>query len=204
MNSPSRKKSFLRKKELLPFKPETEQETGGAESETLEALDGRGRPFMLMPAREIAKQGLCRKAVIVALRDKEGKIYIRKCKTEGNADAPQWGLSAGGPVLPEEAWEDAALRHAAEQLPFPEFASGRLKLENPLFFRADNPALLACLFISALPAAQALKLAARRTRPGPDQGFFISRDELDGLCRDMPELLEPGLLNAALQGLLFS
>ncbi len=162
----------------------------------LEVLDSANRPLLLMPRIEILRQGLWHKAVFLALRNMEGKIFLRKQGSAGQE--ARWGLSAQGQVLPEESFTEAALRNMEATLPFGPENRARLKFEKELPLRVElgQAKLLACFILSA-PAGfnmEGLSSAA---------GFFADQEELEGLCRDMPEELDAGLLLAVRQNLLF-
>ena len=159
------------------------------DEEILEVLDIEQRPLLLMPSKYALQQKLPLKSVLVAVRNRERKIYICQRLQKKQSPSTSWNISAAGYVRAGESFEDAALRKLAE-----EFAITSLNVKLAAMKLPDPSAANshAALFLST-PAQVMIQ-------PNPAEiahGLFVDQDELNALIRYMPELLSPALKWAA-------
>lgn len=160
-----------------------------SDGEMLEVLDDKGLPFMLMPRASVMQQQLRHRVVLVVVRSRERSIYIHKRSAKKKRYANLWSVSASGFIKAGEAAEDAALRELQEELGI----SG-----VPLFLASELPASPSTdwghIYLFVSQPAQVI------VNPSPDEieeGMFVDEDELEGMLRDMPELIGPSLHWAA-------
>jgi hypothetical protein len=163
--------------------------------ELLEVLDEKGTPLLLMPRPSVLRQNLPRRTALAALRDREGKIYLRRPQGRKSM-AGLWDISAARLILACESAYDAAMRAMRETL-----GLEPSRLENRGEIRAcpDTDWNHILLFVSAPSVAL--------VNPPPGEacdGMFVDREELEALRRHMPELLSLNLRLEAMPELLFA
>lgn len=168
-------------------------------STLVEVADEQGRPLLCMPPEQAMRRGLCLELVLAALRGPQGKILLRRRSDGRLPGLGRWDLHIGF-VLVGETGEDAACRVLAVET----------GLEG---LRPVWAAQVACgsagrsgaggavhagrtLFIAELP--RGLYPSA-----GGQEQLAVDADELEGLVRQVPDLLTAELQWAAGTGLLF-
>ena len=151
----------------------------------VEVVDTQDRPLVCLPPKEALRQRLAVRMVAVALRTRQNKLILRKRCDASLGFAGRWDIYTGF-VLVGEARKDAALRLLS--------SDAGLAGATKLFLAESNEPQSAphplTLFIVDLPAGLYPNL------PAQDM-LLVDADELDGLIRDMPELLSPELLRLA-------
>ena len=158
-------------------------DTAFFEPDSIEVLDAAGRPLLIMSIENAVQQALSHKGVVVALQNREGKIYVRRSMQARAHHSGLWDISGMGRVLVGESREDAALRILSKELGIAHAQLGLLARESSSSLGGN------------------MEISLYRTAPGsffPDaHGFFADREELEALMRDMAELATPALLWAA-------
>jgi isopentenyl-diphosphate delta-isomerase len=163
--------------------------------ELVEVVDGRDRPVAVAPLREVHRQMLCHRAVLVLVHDTENRVFLQKRSLSKPLYPGCWDLSATGHVRAGESREAAALRELEEELGICA-ESLHLKHSIPAGAHTGNE------FVT-LYAARARNQVPR---PNPDElagGMFVDQDELDYLAATFRELLTPGLVHFWEHGLIF-
>jgi isopentenyl-diphosphate delta-isomerase len=152
--------------------------------ELLEVIDEAKNTLMIMPRAQVQEQRLAHKVVLVALKNRENKIYIHK-RAQGKIFSGLWSISASGHVLAGESFEDAAMRELAEELGIKKVKLTAIADTGP---NPDTADAWIRLFLS--------KPASFMVNPDPreiDCGMFVDQEELEALLTNMPELAGPGL-----------
>lgn len=153
--------------------------------ESLEVLDNKGRPLLLMPKESVQRQHLPHKVVLVALRDHEGRLYLHKRSRTRARQPSLWNISVSGPVLAGEARADTALRRLAEDLGIRNVPLRRQAVIPP---SAATDNIEVTLFLAGptmLPPYPNSNVA--------EESMYVDQDELEALARDLPQMLTPAL-----------
>lgn len=153
----------------------------------LEVLDLGQRVVALLPAAEVIRQKLPHRAVCVLLHDEQGRLLLRRRQDE---PAPgRWDVPARGPVLAEEAVQDAATRCLEERLGI---HAERLRplVELPALPESGNEHL----HVFSVSRAEPLVLGGGERDSGD---YLFSPEELACLLRDFRELVAPRFLHLA-------
>jgi len=164
------------------------------EGELVELTDNADRPLMVVPRVNIHRFGLCRRVVLVALRDAGGKVYIQRRGHDRDTLPDFWDLSATGHVHAGEAREDAARRELEEEIGIRHVRLIRLAEHAP----DANGVSFSTLYLAG-PAFEP-------PVPNPAEvsgGMFLDEDELRALAAYEPDCVTPGLRWALASGLLF-
>ena len=160
----------------------------------LEVLDQKGDPLMFMPQKQVLSHALPHRYVLVAVRNKEDKVYLKKT-TPVKKNLPLWSLSASGCVMAGEAIEDAAHREMQEKLGISGLYISPAALDIP---GVDSTGALTSLFIS-----QPSHIILNPGLNALEAGMFVDADELSDLIHSMPEYMDQALIWAASTGKLF-
>ena len=163
------------------------------EDELLEVLDAHGRSILFMPRGTVLRQKLPHRAVLIGLLDQEQKIYIREQRWKGSRKL--WDISAAGLVLAGESAEDCARRAMWKTLGIREPA---LTLLGKIAPSPRTEWRQSIIFVSR-PARALINTPPEKNCAG----IFVDQDELAALRREMPELLSPNLLLAAVTALIW-
>lgn len=161
----------------------------------VEVVDSRNRPLGALPLREVHRQGLNHRAVVVLVFDPLGRIYVQK-RSEARALYPgRWDFSAGGHVLLGESMLGAAIRELDEEL---NLHIEHLRLVAELPARADT----GHEFLTVFSAGH----VHQTPQPNPaeaQEGYFYTADEFACLVREFRELITPGLAAFHERGLIY-
>lgn len=156
-----------------------------AETVTVEAVDDRNRPLLVLPLPEVHRQFLNHRSVAVLVYDQDNRLLLQKRSLRRTLYPGRLDVSTYGHVHAGESCHDAALRRL--------WADLRLRPERLRHVR-DLPAgpETGREFVSvfAVPRAGRLEPNAERV----SEGFYHAREELACLVRDFRELLTPGLV----------
>lgn len=163
--------------------------------ESVEVVDVRNRPLLIMPLADVHSQLLLHRSVVCLVYDQQEKLYLQKRSANKNAFSGRWDVSTSGHILPGESAKEATLR----------------ELRTELAIEADR-----LRFVQHLPAKPgtgfefttiyALDRFQQIPTPNPrevEEGFFYSAEEILYLVREFRELLTPGLVHLWELGLLF-
>ncbi|MGE4292576.1 MAG: NUDIX domain-containing protein [Desulfovibrio sp.] len=166
-----------------------------AAPKSVEVMDVRNRPLMVMPLPDVHRQLLPHRAVTVLVYDQENKLYLQKRSHAKSIFPGRWDVSSSGHVLPRESAKEAALR----------------ELRFELGIEAEK-----LRFVQQLPASPgtgfefttvfALGRHHQEVEPNADEveeGYFYSAEEIHYLVREFRELLTPGLVHLWEVGLPF-
>lgn len=160
-------------------------DTAFQDLESVEVLDGKGRPLLLMPKESAQRQHLPHKMVLVALRDRNGKLYLHK-RSKTRARQPSlWNISVSGPVLAGEARADTALRRLAEDLGIRDVPLRKQAVIPPSAATDNMEVTLFLAGPTTLPPSPDSSVA--------EEGMYVDQDELEALARDLPQMLTPAL-----------
>ncbi|MEG2171899.1 MAG: NUDIX domain-containing protein [Desulfovibrionaceae bacterium] len=167
----------------------------------IEVIDSHDKPFLLMPKAEVLAQNLSHRVVMVALRNREGRILVtHRGATIDTEPVRIWGLSASTRVRAGESRIDAALRALS-------FDAG-INTAQLIYGAGKAPHILGTTSFDLLHIT--LFIAESATAPGtvePEQNaevMFLDKDELEGMAQHFPDMLSTGLLWAITSGALFS
>lgn len=177
----------LRKNREAPRPPALGLDARLSESEReqlVEVVDNQDRPLLCMPPENALRQKLPVRVVAVALRTWQNKLVLRKWRDAGAGGTGGWDLYTGF-VRVGEAREDAALRLLSEAglngLSVSPVSGPEEREENSRFFT---------LFTADLPTGLYPSHPVQEI-------MTVDADELEGLIRDVPEMLSPEVFRAA-------
>lgn len=160
----------------------------------IEVVDRNNRPLTSMDIKEVHRQSLRHRSVIILIYDNEGKLFLQKRSQREKLYAGRWDISISGHVNTGESTEKAALRKLEQDL---DIRNAALKLIKEIQASSETGYEFISLFI----------LDKLNTEPKvseeADSGYFYSESELDWLIREYRELLMPSLVFLNDQGLLF-
>jgi len=162
----------------------------------VEVVDHFNRPMGAMPLREVHRQGLMHRAVVVLVFDTENRVYLQKRNRLRTLYPGRWDVSAGGHVLLGESFLEAGVREIHEELGL-HVELLRLTAEIPAAPETGNE------FLEVFVAGHVHQAPC----PNPaeaEEGFFYTPDELSCLVRDFRELITPGLASFHERGLIFA
>lgn len=145
----------------------------------IEVVDNGNRPLLIMPQRQVLRQHLRHRSVIVCLRNLAGDIFLHK-RSVPEKHGGLWTLAASGRVLAGES------RYAAAERCL-ETEQGITRLE--LVEAASIPPSSA-----TRNAETTLFLTARTSAiPQAAEGIFVDREEFRAILRDFPHMVTPFL-----------
>ncbi|WP_432736292.1 NUDIX hydrolase [Maridesulfovibrio sp. FT414] len=161
----------------------------------VEVVDDRDRPLSKMDIREVHRQSLLHRSVIVLIYDAGGKIYLQKRSAAKKLYAGRWDISAGGHVYAGESREDAALRELDHELGIRQTT---LRMIEEIAASAETGNEFISIYI--LEKVNSIP----KTNPEEvESGYFYSKSELKWLISEYRELLTPALVFLHDQGILF-
>lgn len=152
----------------------------------IEVVDGSNRPLSTMDIKEVHRQALSHRSVIVLIYDTEGKLYLQKRSSNKKLYSGRWDISASGHVHVGESSFDAAVRELESEL---NIRSGNLRQVSEIKASAETGNEFITLFT----------LDKINNIPNPnheevESGYFYSEEELEWLVREYRELLAPALV----------
>ena len=154
-------------------------------SQLVEVVDGNDWPLLCMPPEAALRQKLPVRMVAVALRTRQNRLILHKRADSKLGFAGRWDLYTGF-VMVGEAREDAALRLLLSDAGLPGLRVSPLSDGE----ERGEPFPLLTVFTADLPPG------LYPEHPLQDM-LTVDADELEGLIRDVPELLSPELTRAA-------
>lgn len=161
-----------------------------------EIVDASGRPLAVMDLDEVHAQLLPHKGVIVLVYDPQGRLYLKRRAKHKRRFPSRLDCSATGHVRPGEGRLEAAVRLAEEELGLSSVRPSRIARQKA---GAENGIEDVSVF-----CVKGMNRPIRVNARNAEDGFFVSRTELDCLLRDFHELLTPQLVRLSQLGLLFS
>ncbi|WP_022662865.1 NUDIX hydrolase [Paucidesulfovibrio longus] len=166
-----------------------------AAPKSVEVMDTRNRPLLVMPLPDVHRQLLPHRSVTVLIYDQENKLFLQKRSHKKSIFPGRWDVSSSGHVLAGEATRDAALRELRFELGI---EAERLRFVQKLPSSPGTGFEFTTVF--------ALDRYAQEMEPNPDEveeGYFYSAEEIHYLVREFRELLTPGLVHLWEVGLPF-
>ncbi len=160
-----------------------------------EVLDRQGRPILIMPEDEARRGHLPRKAVLVFLRDRFGRICVRSSPAgkDGNVG---YGMTFMCGVRANESFEEACVRGTEERFGIVPRQTAPVTL---MPFEDSDGSILNTAIFRAGPVS-GLPLSA-----GGDGDFlFMDEYELRGMLENFPDMFTPMLAWGIRAGWLFS
>jgi isopentenyl-diphosphate delta-isomerase len=148
-------------------------------------VDANNRPLAVMSPEEAHAQGLMHRGVLLLLRDRRGRLGLRRLPPDHPRHPGRWDVAGGGHIGADEAAEEAAQRRlpaAAADL------GDSLRHVRTLDEGAGTGRETVEVFEAEVPD-QAARILAR------DPAFlFVDRDELGALVASYGDQLAPDLL----------
>jgi isopentenyl-diphosphate delta-isomerase len=150
-------------------------------------VDGDNRPLAVMSPEQVHLQGLRHRGFLLLLKDRHGRLVLRRLPSEHPLHPGKWDVTGSGHVGADEAAEEAAERllpDAAAEL------RHELRHAGTLEEGAGTGNELVEVYEAELPEQAAQALAR-------DLAFLlVDSDELQSLASSYPEQLSPDLLRA--------
>ncbi|MBO4317085.1 MAG: hypothetical protein J5855_02225 [Mailhella sp.] len=165
---------------------------GGSETEV---LDSHGQPILLMPEDAARGGHLPRKAVLVFLRDRYGRICVHASRS-GKAGDAVYGMTFMCGVRANESFEEACMRGTAEHFGM---TPGQTVLVTHMPFEDSDGSILNTAIYRAGPV-WALPLSAE----GEGSFLFMDEYELKGMLESFPGMFAPVLAWGIRAGWLFA
>lgn len=159
--------------------------------ERIFVVDADNRPLAVMSLQEIHAQGLMHRGFLLLLRDRRGRLALRRLPADHPRHPGRWDVAGSGHVGADEAAEEAAHRHLPAPAAALEDNLGHVRTLAPAPGAAGpgTGAEIVEIFEAELPDQAALELSR-------DLSFlFVDRDELDALVASFPDQLSPDLLS---------
>ncbi|TVM15665.1 isopentenyl-diphosphate delta-isomerase [Oceanidesulfovibrio indonesiensis] len=163
--------------------------------ELVEVVDETDTPFAVMPLTSAIEQSLFRRAVLVLVYDRQGRLYLQRRSRSKSLYPGRLDLSATGHVRAGESREDAAARELLEELGL----SGR---RLTLLASVEATHHTSYAFVSLFSAGK----VNEEPQPSSDEtegGFFVDAEELAALVQEFREQLTPGMVYFWERGMLF-
>ncbi len=162
---------------------------------SIEVVDSSDKPLAIVNVRDVHRQSLMHRAVIVLLYSPEGKLYLQKRSKNKRLYPGRWDVSASGHVYNGQSRKEAALA----------------ELNSELGIRCDKLRELQSFKASPETGNEFLTVYAvdkvnNTPAPAPEEvedGYFYSKSELEWLMREFRELLAPALVFLGSRDLLF-
>ena len=146
-------------------------------------VDAANLPLMVMAAEQVQRQGLKHRSVFLILRDKAGRMILRRRPTDHPVYPGRWDIVGSGLVPAGLAAEDAALGCLPPAIFPPEVTHLR-----SLDATARTGNAFVEIFAAVLGAQESTSLVRDRAY------LAVDRDELDALALSHPDLLTPALM----------
>ncbi|WP_320169777.1 NUDIX domain-containing protein [Maridesulfovibrio sp.] len=178
------------------YKTNTDSKKAKKQISLIEVVDSSDLPLTSMEIKEVHRQSLPHRSVIVLVYDADEKLYLQKRSASKRLYAGRWDVSAAGHVYAGEARFDAALRELKNELGI---TTGGLRKLKTINASAETGYEFISIYI--------LEKTTAAPVPNPDEvesGYFYSKDELEWLIGEYRELLTPALVFLHDQGLLYS
>ncbi len=151
-------------------------------------IDDAGNDLLIMPENQVIRQKLRHRAVLVALRNQQGLIFLYKSLAAPSSPDQQgeaWLPAVFGRVLARESRYDAALRLLDETLGITE-----LELIEAARFSQPETELIGKVETTLFLTAKTSALPRMRAQD-PLDGMFVDREELRAIIRDYPHMVTP-------------
>jgi isopentenyl-diphosphate delta-isomerase len=148
-------------------------------------VDADDRPLAVMSPEEAHAQGLRHRGVILLLRDRRGRLGLRRLPPDHPRHPGRWDVAGAGHIGVDEAAEEAALRRlpsAAADL------GDSLRHVRTLAEGAGTGRETVEIFEAELPDQIA------RALTGDPAFLFVDRDEMEALVASYGDQLAPDLL----------
>lgn len=146
-------------------------------------VDATNLPLMVMEVEQVQRQGLKHRNVFLILRNKAGRMILRRRPTDHPVYPGRWDIIGSGHVPVGLAAEDAALGCLPPAISPPEVTHQR---------SLDATARTGNAFVEIFAAVLDPQESANLVR---DRAYLaVDQDELDALARSHPELLTPALM----------
>ncbi len=146
-------------------------------------VDAANQPLMVMEAEQVQRQGLKHRSVFLTLRDKAGRMILRRRPSDHPVYPGRWDIVGSGLVPAGLANEDAAQGCVPSTIAPPEVTHLR---------GLDATARTGNAFVEIFEAVLDAQESASLVR---DRAYLaVDRDELDALARSHPDLLTPALM----------
>lgn len=148
-------------------------------------VDADNRPLAVMSPEEAHAQGLMHRGVILLLRDRRGRLGLRRLPPDHPRHPGRWDVAGGGHIGVDEAAEEAALRH------LPSVAADlgdSLRHVRTLAEGAGTGRETVEIFEAELPG-QIVHILT-----GGPAFLFVDRDEMAALVASYADQLTPDLL----------
>lgn len=172
-----------------------EYSPGGNRIELVEVVDDTDTPFAVMPLTTAIEQSLYRRAVLVLVYDRQGRLYLQRRSRNKSLYPSRLDLSATGHVRAGESREDAASRELEEEL-------GLTGRRLTLLASVEASHHTSYAFVS-LYSAGAVDKEPQPSSDETEGGFFVDAEEITALVKDFREQLTPGMVYFWERGLLF-
>jgi isopentenyl-diphosphate delta-isomerase len=163
--------------------------------ELVEVVDAADRPLAVMPLRDVHRQSLRHRSVLVLVYDADHRIFLQKRNRNKSLYPGRWDLSATGHVQAGESRSEAAARELREELGI---IADRLRLIRRIPAGQET----GFEFVSLYSAGR----IAQEPRPNADEvedGMFTDKAELAYLVENYRDMLTPGLVYFWERGLVF-
>ncbi len=168
------------------YKTNTDSKKVKKQISLIEVVDNSNRPLTTMDVKEVHRQTLPHRSVVILVYDAEGKLYLQKRSPEKKMYSGRWDVSASGHVYAGESSLDAALRELDLEL---NIKNSNLRLLSEIEASAETGNEFITIYvldkINSIPS------------PNPDEvesGYYYSENELEWLIRECRELLAPALV----------
>ncbi|QJT08119.1 NUDIX hydrolase [Oceanidesulfovibrio marinus] len=166
-----------------------------AEIELVDIVDETDTPFAVMPLATAIKQSLFRRAVLVLVYDRAGRLYLQRRSRTKQLYPGRLDLSATGHVRAGESRLDAATRELNEEL-------GLTGLRLTMIASVEASHHTGYAFVS-LFSAGAVDEEPQPLSDETEGGLFVDQEEAAALVENFREQLTPGLVYFWERGLLF-
>lgn len=151
-------------------------------------VDGNNRPLAVMAQEQVHLQGLRHRGIMLLLRDRRGRLVLRRLPSDHPFHPGRWDVTGSGHVGADEAAEEAAERRLPAACGPADLLHGGLRHVRDLASGAGTGNEHVEIFEAVLTDQAAQALAA-------DLAFlFVDPDELQALVFSYPGQLSPDLL----------
>ena len=153
---------------------------------SVEVLDNTNTVLLVMPLKQVLRQKLRYRVVLVSLRNGRGEVFLHKRSVSHlESHIGLWNLAASGPVLAGESRYMAAARRLEEELGISGIELHEAARIAPTLM-TDNTELT--LYISSKNSA-----IPRMKPEEAHEGMFVDREEIRAIMRDFPHMITPHL-----------
>lgn len=151
-------------------------------------VDEDNRPLAVMSPELVHAQGLRHRGILLLLRDRRGRLALRRLASDHPLHPGRWDVAGSGHVGVDEAAEEAAERRLPSVGDPSGLLRGGLRLVRDLAGGAGTGNERVEIFEAELTDQ------AARTLAGELAFLFVDRDEFQALVSSYPDQLSPDLL----------